>query len=692
MKRKTLIFPFAIVPLFFLVPLCFAEEGMWLFSDPPKDEIREKYGFEPPDSWLETLQKSSIRFGNGGSASFVSSEGLIMTNHHVGYATIQKLSSEEKDYIKDGFYAKTREEEIKCPDLELIVLQKIEDVTERVLEAVKADMSPEQAEQARRTRMNSLEKESFEKTGFKSEVVALFHGGRYHLYQYKTFTDVRFVFAPEQSIAFFGGDPDNFEYPRYDLDVSFFRAYENDEPYRPEHFLKWSTENIGDEELVFVSGHPGRTERFYTIAHLEFQRDVAQPRILEKLRRRLIVLKTFAQRSAENKRRVQNEVFGIENSLKVRGGMLAGLQNPGFLDKKQAEEEGFRLKVYEKGLIPNQDNPWKTIAEALYRNREIYDRYDLLEGGAAFDSQSFRIAKELLRWCTESEKPDSQRLREYRDTNLESRKRSLLSPAPIYEDVEILKLGDSLSRMMETLGASHPVVLRVLEGESPARRAAALVLETKVRDLEFRKEILEGGRKAVESSTDPMIRLARILEEDAREVRKISDDKIQEPIRQAYEKIAKARFAVFGTGEYPDATFTLRLSYGTVKGYREDDGTEIPPWTLLGGTFLRAERHDFIPPYNLPQSWIDCREKLDPETPMNLVSTNDIIGGNSGSPLVNAKLEVVGLIFDGNLPSLVGNYVYTEEQARSVSVHSAAILEALKKVYQAEELLRELVP
>ncbi|MGL6194932.1 MAG: S46 family peptidase [Thermoguttaceae bacterium] len=663
----------------------YAEEGMWLFSNPPKKAIQEKYGFEINDDWLNHVQKSSVRFGGGGSASFVSSDGLVMTNHHVGFGSIQKLSTPEHDYIKDGFYAENKEDELKCPALELVVLQEIEDVTSKVNAAVKPGMTAEEAEKARRAVMNEIELKSQEETGLKSDVVTLYQGGVYHLYRYKKYDDVRLVFAPEQSIAFFGGDPDNFEYPRYDLDVSFFRVYEDGKPVKTPNFLKWSKNGAEDCELVFVSGHPGRTERGFTTDHVKFQRDVTLPKTLEKLRRRAVLLKTFGERSAENKRRVQDEVFGIDNSLKVRGGMFAGLQTPAFIEKKNNDEKEFISKINST----ETNEAYKIIVQNLDKVKNIFDSSDLLEGASIFNSQSFGIARTLVRLSTELEKENSERLREFRESNLESLKQSLLSTAPIYEDVEIVKLADGLSLMIEKLGAENPLVDAILAGKSPKERATELINGTKVRDIAVRKELIENGKKSDLYSSDPMIQLAILVDEESRKIR-TENDKIQEDLRQAYAKIADEKFKVNGTDDYPDATFTLRLSYGTVKGYKEDDGTEVPAMTKIGGTFEHAAEHDYKPPYNLPESWMKSKDKLDLEKPMNLVSTNDIIGGNSGSPLINKDAEVVGLIFDGNIHSLVSNYAYTDDKSRAVSVHSSAIMESLRKVYGADKLADEL--
>lgn len=689
MKRTTLIFA---AVLFVLTMLPFstvsADEGMWLFENSPKKQILEKYGFELKGDFLEHLQKSSIRFP-GGSGSFVSPDGLVMTNHHVGLGIIQRLSTVGNDYVKNGFLAKSRADEIKCPNLELIVLMEIEDVTAQIEAAVPENLEGEKALEARRAAIAKIENESFEKTGYKSDLVSLYQGGLYHLYRYKKYDDVRLVFAPEHSIAAFGGDPDNFEYPRYDLDCCFFRCYENDAPAEIEHYLKWSTENPKEDDLVFVTGHPGSTDRAQIPEHLAFQRDFLLPKALEKLRRREVLLKTYAERSEENKRRATSTILGLTNSRKVRLGQLAGLQNPDIFKWDDSKE------------IPGR----RAIPEALYQWKRMYGNYDLFESGSVFNSRTFSIAKSLVRLAAESEKPESERFPEYNETNIESIKRSLLSPAPIYEDMEVLTLADGLSLYLENRALPHwnvndskiynpwyePKMFdAIMAGKSPQKRAAELINNSKIRDIEERRRYIEGGMKAITESDDPMIKLALAVDPETRALRKQYEKSVREPLRIAYTALAKERFEREGTDIYPDATFTLRLSYGTVKGYTESDGTNIPAWTELGGTFERAELHDFVPPYDLPESWIENRGKLDPKTPMNIVTTNDIIGGNSGSPLVNKKGEVVGLIFDGNIQSLVSSYLYEDTVSRAVSVHAAAIIESLRKVYKAEELLEEL--
>ena len=667
-----------------------ADEGMWLFNNPPRKLLREKYQFEPPADWYEHLQKASVRFNSGGSGSFVSPGGLVMTNHHVGADALAKLSSAEHDYLAEGFHARTHDAEIKCHDLELNVLVSIEDVTARVNAAVAPGLNPADAQQARRAVMSEIEKESLDKTGLRSDVVTLYQGGLYHLYRFKKYTDVRLVFAPEKAIAFFGGDPDNFEFPRYDLDVCFFRAYENDAPARPEHYLKWSAAGAKDGELIFVSGHPGRTERQNTVDHLEFLRDRALPSTLNLIRRREVLLATYSDRSHENARQAEDELFGYQNSRKARLGQMAGLQDPALFKSLSDRETALRAAVTDNAKLQKEaGTAWGEVAAALAAWSAFYDDYAQLEQGQAFNSELFSIARTLIRLSAETAKPNGERLREFRESNLESLEQQLFSTAPIYPALETAKLADSLGNFIEKSGAKHDLVARVLAGKSPQARAAELIQNSKLADVELRRRLAKEGASAQAATGDPLIELARLVDGPSREVRKRYEDAVEEPLRQAYAKIANARFALYGTETYPDATFTLRLAFGTVRGY-EEQGRQVAPWTTIGGAYPHAEEHGSVYPFALPPRWLERKDKLELDTPFNFVSTADIIGGNSGSPVVNRAGEIVGIIFDGNIQSLVLAYAYTDTQARAVSVASPAIVEALKKIYDAGELVAEL--
>ncbi len=675
-----------------------ADEGMWLFNAPPLKQLKEKYQFEPTPQWLEHLQKASVRFNSGGSGSFVSENGLVITNHHVGADTLQKMGDAQHNYLRDGFYAKTQADEIKSSDLELNVLTSIEDVTARVNGAVKPGMTSDQASGARNAVIAAIEKESKEKTGLRSDVVTLYQGGAYHLYRYKRYDDVRLVFAPQQQMAFFGGDPDNFEYPRYDLDVCIFRVYENGQPAKIDNFLKWNVHGPTDGELTFVSGSPGKTDRQLTLDELADTRDRYLPYVLRMFNRREVLELAYSARSFENARKARDDLFGDQNNRKRYDGYLAGLLDPQIWSALKAREQKLRDAIVRDPKFKSMISAYDRIKRAQSEIAKNAPLYNYLEqerpvtigyrGPRALSGNLFKYARLLTRAIDERVKANGERVPQFRDSARESLELELFSTEPIYDDYEILRLTDSLTDFASQFGADNPLVQKVLAGKSPHARAVELVSGTKLKDVAVRKDLYHKDAAALEAAHDPMLDLARLTDGPAREARKIYDaqDEIK---KQAYAEIAKARFAIEGTGSYPDATFTLRLSYGTVRGY-EQDGKQIPAFTDFAGLYQRSAEHDNKPPFDLPQRWINKKADLNLATHLNFVSDADIIGGNSGSPVVNKSNEFVGIIFDGNIQSLVLDCIYTDTQARAVSVDSAAITEALRKVYDAGALADEL--
>ncbi|WP_165222792.1 S46 family peptidase [Aquisphaera insulae] len=669
----------------------YSDEGMWVFNNLPLETLKAKYDFVPPPGWADHLRSSAVRFNSGGSGSFVSADGLIMTNHHVGADTLAKLSNKEKDYYRDGFFAKTREEEVKAPDLELNVLVGIEDVTARVNAAIEPGQDDASVEKARRKAMAEIEKESTDRTGLRSDVVTLYQGGQYHLYTFKKYTDVRLVFAPEFASAFFGGDPDNFEYPRYDLDVCFFRAYEDGKPARPANYLKWSKDGAKAGELVFVAGHPGRTDRLNTLASLHYMRDQAMPVLLDYLHTKEAFLLEYGKKGPEAYRQSKEDLFSIQNSRKARVGGHEGLRDESFMARKAQGENELRSRIAanpEKKAL--YDKAWDRIAKAQEHAAAILRPYSFLERGFAFDSDLFRIARILVRLADEKAKPNSERLKEFRESGMASLELRLFSDAPIYPEYEEAKLAQSLAYWKKVM-PDHPLVEQVLRGRSPEAAAHDFVSGSKLAHVPVRKKLAAEGKAGIAASDDPMIKLALAVDADARAVRKEREDKVESVEATNYALIARALFEDRGDRVYPDATFTLRLAFGTVKGYGVG-GKTIPPFTTMAGAFQHADAHGNKDPYVLPESWHKAREsgELKGETPLNFVSTADIIGGNSGSPVVNRNNEVVGLIFDGNIQSLVLDFGYDDKVARAVSVDSRGIVEALRSIYKTDRLVKEL--
>lgn len=663
-----------------------ADEGMWLLTSPPAAVLKSKHNFEPSKEWLLHMQRSVVRFETGGTGSLVSADGLVMTNHHVGSDSIAKLSTPENDLLARGFLARTHAEELKCPDLELRVLWEIEDVTEKVRGSEKPGMSTADAGAARRKAMSELEKASLEKTGLTSQVVTLYQGGKYHLYRYKSFTDVRLVFAPEQAIAFFGGDTDNFEFPRFNLDCAFFRIYENGKPLKAENFLKWSANGAADGESVFVFGHPGRTRRLYTTDHLKFLRDVEVPERLNRTRRSEIILQGFAGRGAKFDYMAKDDIHGVANGRKVITGLLQGLQDPRLMSTKAAAESDLRSFIEQSDKAREWGSAFKAITNAQNAHRAFQverQTINALAGSGALMSRAHTI----LQLGTELAKPSSERLTEYGDSRLPAVYLNLYSPEPLYAELEIEKLASGLGLIAERLGGDHPIVVAALDGKSPRDRAAEAIAGTKLFDVAARKALVEGGTKAIDASNDPLIAIAKAIEPRWRELRKQFDDTVDSAEKASYAKLAAARFAKFGESVYPDATFTLRMSLGTVKGVERD---KTPAFTTFGGAFERAAERSEQVDFKLPESWNKAKASLDLKTPFNLIADCDIIGGNSGSPMVNKAGEVVGLIFDGNVYSLTGDVFFDPVNSRSVAVDSRGLITAIDKVYGAAELVKEL--
>lgn len=663
------------------------DEGMWLLTSPPRAMLRERYGFEPSAQWLEHVQKSAVRISSGGSGSFVSSDGLVMTNHHIGSEVLSQLSTKSRDLMETGYYARTRGEELRCPDIEIDVLWRIDDVTNEVNAGVKDGMSTGDAGAARQRAIADIAKKAQDQTKLKCEVVTLYQGARYHLYCYKRYTDVRLVFAPEVEIANFGGDTDNFEFPRFNLDMCFFRVYEDGLPLRAEHFLSWSN-GSKEGDLALVMGHPGSTQRLYTTDHLKFLRDTMIPERLRQMWRSEVRSQVFMGRSAENQRLGTEDYLGITNGRKAFMGELAGLLDPAVMGSKAADEKKLRDAV---GANPEWSKQWgdgwDLIAKAEHDRLAWFKRWFVFERGMNSDLIGF--AKQIVRHAQEVGKPNGERLRDFRDSALASLYTQLYSPAPVHEALELNRVEGVLSFMAEMLGGDDPTVVAALGGKSPKARAEELVLGTALKDAAARKKLVEGGSAALAESKDPMIGFWKLLDKESRELRGRYEREVEAAEQAGYAKIAAAKFAVEGENMYPDATFTLRLAFGPIKGYAEN-GKEVPPYTDFAGMYERYQDRKGQAGFELSERWLRGKGRLDLTTPFNFVCEADIIGGNSGSPVVNTKGEVIGLIFDGNIQSLVGAFQYDGTQNRAVAVDSRAIIESLRKLYDAGPLADEM--
>ncbi|MFU8896679.1 MAG: S46 family peptidase [Gammaproteobacteria bacterium] len=665
-----------------------ADEGMWTIDNFPSARVAERYGIEIDSSWLRAAQLATTRLENGCTGSFVSPDGLVLTNNHCIWGCIRNLSSAERNLSDEGFMARERSEELQCPGEQISVLIGLEDVTASVTSAV-AGLDDSKANDARRAELTRLETACEEASGhaLSCEAVSLYNGGQYFLHQYKRYDDVRLVFAPELDIAAFGGDPDNFNFPRWCLDMSFLRVYEDGKPAETPHHLAWRKAGPAAADPVLITGHPGRTNRSLTMSQLRILRDIQYPDFLlraAELRGRML---EWQKTGPEAARVVQQQVLGLENGIKVRYNQLKALHNEEMMARKAAEELALREKVAaDETLRAAYGAAWDIIDGAMQTYRNMHDEHLYIEGSVGFQGELFSYARTLVRGTAERELPNSERMRAYTDAALAQVEQRLLADRPVSKDYDKLRLAFSLAKMREWLGPDSKHVQAVLGAASPEARAAELVDGSRLDEPAYRRALWEGGVAAVRASEDPMIRLALDIDADARAIRKRYEDEVEAPRRRGEGMIADARFAVYGTDTYPDATFTLRVTYGAVEGW-EEKGSPVDPFTHTRRLFERATGER---PFRLPESWLEAQAQLDPDTPFNFVATTDITGGNSGSPMLAADGVLVGLAFDGNIHSIAGDYWFDPDYNRSVGVNTAIMLEALEIVYGADHLLEEL--
>lgn len=666
----------------------FAAEGMWTLDNLPYADLEKNYNFKPTPEWIQKSMRSAVRLAGGCSGSFVSPEGLVLTNHHCIISCVEDLSSKEQDLMNKGFLAHARNDEKQCPGMEVNRLEKTEDVTTRMQKAL-AGLSGKAFADAKKAEQSRIEKECVGDAGNKRrcDIVELYGGGQYHVYQYNRYQDVRLVFSPEYAAGFFGGDPDNFNFPRYNLDMSLLRVYDNGKPITNSDWFAINPKGAKENELVMTLGHPGTTQRLLTMAELETQRDLVLPfRLIFASEYRGLLLQ-YSREGEEQARIAQTELTIVENGIKARTGMFQSLLSPSVMQQKRNDENVFRRWVTSDTARKQQyGDPWQTISNTQSAWRNLYLDYVMIELGMGSLSQQVTWARTLVRGTAERDKPDAERLREFSQAALPGVQASLFAETPLYPEFEQLKLSWSLSKLRERLGVDDPIVKAILGKESPEAIAKNIVNNSKLGDAAVRKQLWESGSAATNKSDDPALVLARKLDEHGRKLRDQFDHQIEPVQKAALEQLSKARFAFKGTSVYPDATFSLRLSHGVIRGW-DERGTQIKPFTDFAGLFDRATAYD---PFKLADTWAISKKKLDKKTRFNQVSTNDIVGGNSGSPLINTQGELVGLIFDGNIHSLGGSYFYDESVNRAVSVHSAAISEALKKIYKADGLVKEL--
>ncbi len=663
-----------------------ANEGMWTFDNFPAQKMTAQYGWAPDQAWLDHARLASIRLAQGCSASLVSPQGLVMTNHHCARECIGALSDAQHDYVANGFTAAALADERPCPDLEANQLTAITDVTKTIQDAT-AGQSGQDFADAERAAIAKVQSGCGNGADVRCQVVTLYNGGRYDLYAYKRYQDMRLVWAPEESVAFFGGDPDNFNYPRYDLEAAFVRIYDDGKPLASPDFLRFSKTGAQDGDVVFTSGNPGGTERTLTVAQLQFVRDQEEPFFISLESERRGMFAELATKGLEQQRFSRNALWSDENNLKAFKGRQLALVEGSIIPSAAKAEAALRAQVQADPKLAAADGAWNAIAKATEHRKGLYQRYDLLEFlPRFFAGATLHQATLLNHYAAEAGKPDPQRLPDYQDANAPTLKQEVTADAPVYAELDRTEIAWWLTKVREYLGTDDADVRAILGSQSPEQIAAQIVDGTKLGDPKLRASLLASGPAAIDASDDPMLVFVRRLDGPARAVRADYENNVKAIVTENAAAIARAKFALEGTADYPDATFSLRLSYGTVKGYNQN-GKAVATFTDFAGAYARATGND---PFALPPNWLEAKAGMDLATRLNMATTNDIIGGNSGSPLIDRKGEAVGLVFDGNIQSLGGDFGYDASQNRAVAVDVTAIREALAHIYHADRLVTEL--
>jgi V8-like Glu-specific endopeptidase len=661
-----------------------AEEGMWPLNRFPADALRAKYGFTPSPAWLEQVQLGSVRFAEGCSGSFVSPGGLVMTNYHCIVQCVDAVSTKERNFAATGFSAAAQGDEVRCPGMELNQLTAITDVSDRVASATKGKEGEAFAD-ARRAVFAAIEKECATGDEVRCDVVTLYRGGKYDLYKYRRFQDVRLVFAPEFDVGFFGGDPDNFMFPRYNLDVSFVRVYEGGRPLAAKHWFRWAPDGGKPGDLAFVSGHPGGTSRLFTVPQLEFERDVRLPSHLQFFTELRGLLTEFQRRGPEQARVAGSQIFMVGNTIKVMRGQFEALANPGLMAQKRSQEEALRRDVRGRAELESRfGGAWEAIEKIMGRKREVWPRFAAFSRLATSDL--FQLAVTLVRLAEEQAKPNGERLPEFTDAALPAVRQHLEAERPYPKDLETMALAYFLTHLREQLGLDDPATRALLGRRSPDEVAGDAIKGTTLDRAEARVALMKGGQAAIDASTDPLIALAKAIDPAARAARKAHEEQVDANLERNAELVAQALFALRGDSVYPDATFTLRVAYGTIKGWTEG-GKEVEPFTTMAGLF---ERHTGSEPFKLTPRWLEAKARVTPSVPLNLITDVDIVGGNSGSPLLDREARIIGLIFDGNIHSIGGQYWFDTAKNRAIAVDARGIREALRSVYGAARVLEEI--